>query len=268
MFVLISTFISIAILAGIYHLAAKREKQHARKYQLLSLLRDIVYLLRRHRAMTHHSLQYHQNHENEIEHVHRELSNKLHLLLDTSHFENKPMYRVLQIKIDKLMEQWEDNSVARNQMEHGRLIRHCLFLMDEVTIAWLAIAQRDELNDEYHMNWQTVIDSLETLTQLRISIQDMEDRGGPERMRNYASVMIRRLNQLAVISPLSLASPTSVSSIQALNEYIDGDINTLKVEKLYDITSDLSLTIFNTYDHILSDIIEVLYQPLPKLSLA
>jgi hypothetical protein len=152
-------------------------------------------------------------------------------------------------------------------MEHGRLIRHCLFLMDEVTIAWLAIAQRDELNDEYHMNWQTVIDSLETLTQLRISIQDMEDRGGPERMRNYASVMIRRLNQLAVISPLSLASPTSVSSIQALNEYIDGDINTLKVEKLYDITSDLSLTIFNTYDHILSDIIEVLYQPLPKLSL-
>ena len=55
MFVLISTLISIAILAGIYHLAAKREKQHARKYQLLTLLRDTVHLLRRHRAVTHYS---------------------------------------------------------------------------------------------------------------------------------------------------------------------------------------------------------------------
>ncbi|GLR02824.1 hypothetical protein [Vibrio hyugaensis] len=268
MFVLISTLISIAILAGIYHLAAKREKQHARKYQLLTLLRDVVQLLRRHRAVTHYSIQCHQNHEKEIEHIHSELSNKLHLLVETSRFENKPMYRVLQIKIDKLMEQWEDNSIARNQMEHGRLIRHSLFLMDEVTIAWLAIAQRDELNDEYHMNWQTVMDSLETLTQLRISIQDMEDRGGPERMRNYGAVMIRKLNQLSVISPLSLASPTSARSIQALNEYISGEVDTLTMEELYDITSDLSLTVFNTYDHILSDIIEILYQPLPRLSLA
>ncbi|YCO04657.1 hypothetical protein ACB087_14180 [Vibrio sp. VNB-15] len=268
MFVLISTLVSIAILGGIYHLAAKREKQHARKYQLLTLLRDVVHLLRRHRAVTHYSIQHHQNHEKEIEHLHHELSNKLHLLVETSRFENKPMYRVLQIKIDKLIEQWEDNSLARNQMEHGRLIRHSLFLMDEVTIAWLAIAQRDELNDEYHINWQTVIDSLETLTQLRISIQDLGDRNGPERLRNYASVMLRRLNQLAVISPLSITSPVSARSIALLNEYITGEVDTLSEEELYDITSDLSLTVFNTYDQILSDIIETLYLPLPRLSLA
>ncbi len=39
MFVLISTLLSVAILAGIYHLSTKREQQHARKYQLLTLLR-------------------------------------------------------------------------------------------------------------------------------------------------------------------------------------------------------------------------------------
>ena len=268
MFVLISTLISIAILAGIYHLAAKREKQHARKYQLLTLLRDTVHLLRRHRAVTHYSIQHQQNNEKDIEHIHQELGYKLHKLVETSRFENKPMYRVLQIKIDKLLEQWQDNTVARNQMEHGKLIRRSLYLMDEVTLAWLAIAQRVELNDQYHMNWQTVIDSLETLTQLRISIQDMGDKGGPERMKNYASVMIRRLNQLAVISPLSIASPMSTRSIQSLNEYIEGELTSLSEEELYDITSDLSLTIFNTYDQMLSDIIETLYLPLPRLSLA
>lgn len=56
-------------------------------------------------------------------------------------------------------------------------------LMDEVTIAWLAVEQRDELHDEYHMNWQTIIDSLETLTQLRISIQDLNEQGGSVRVK-------------------------------------------------------------------------------------
>ncbi|EMN7237356.1 hypothetical protein WB855_002259 [Vibrio parahaemolyticus] len=268
MFVLISTLLSVAILAGIYHLSTKREQQHARKYQLLTLLRDVVNLLRRHRAITHYSLQSQQNYEREIEEIHHALNNKLHLLLETSRFENKPMYRVLQIKVSKLLKQWQENSIARNQMEHGKLIRHCLFLMDEVTIAWLAVEQRDELHDEYHMNWQTIIDSLETLTQLRISIQDLNEQGGSVRVKNYASVMTRKLNQLAVIAPLTIAAPISVRSTQALNDYVEGKHTGLTEEELYGITSDLSLTIFNTYDHVLSDIVETLYLPLPRLSLA
>lgn len=266
MFVLISTLLSIAILAGIYHLSSKREQQHARKYQLLTLLRDVVHLLRRHRAATHYSLQFQQNNEQELEVLHNDLTNKLHLLVETSRFENKPMYRVLQIKVGKLLEQWNNHSVARNQMEHGKLIRHCLFLMDEVTIAWLAVEQRDDLHNEYHMNWQNIMDSLETLTQLRISIQDLGEQGGNERFKNYASVMTRKLNQLAVIAPLSIVSPASTRSIQTLNNYVTGSHVDLTEAELYGVTSDLSLTIFNTYDHVLSDIVEALYLPLPKLS--
>ncbi|MDF5276552.1 hypothetical protein P3632_24610, partial [Vibrio parahaemolyticus] len=168
-----STLLSIAILAGIYHLSSKREQQHARKYQLLTLLRDVVHLLRHHRAATHYSLQFQQNDQQKLDALHDALTNKLHLLVETSRFENKPMYRVLQIKVGKLLEQWNDHSVARNHMEHGKLIRHCLCLMDGVTIAWRAVEQRDDLHNEYHMNWQNIMDSLETLTQLRISIQDL-----------------------------------------------------------------------------------------------
>ncbi|ELA7317558.1 hypothetical protein ACS6BV_002271 [Vibrio alginolyticus] len=268
MFVLISTLLSIAILAGIYHLSSKREQQHARKYQLLTLLRDVVHLLRHHRAATHYSLQFQQNDQQKLDALNDALTNKLHLLVETSRFENKPMYRVLQIKVGKLLEQWDDHSVARNQMEHGKLIRHCLFLMDEVTIAWLAVEQRDDLHNEYHMNWQNIMDSLETLTQLRISIQDLGEQGGNERFKNYASVMMRKLNQLAVIAPLSITSPASTRSIQALNEYVTGSHVDLTEAELYSVTSDLSLTIFNTYDHVLSDVVESLYLPLPRLSLA
>jgi len=267
-FVLISTLLSIAILAGIYHLSSKREQQHARKYQLLTLLRDVVHLLRHHRAATHYSLQFQQNDQQKLDALHDALTNKLHLLVETSRFENKPMYRVLQIKVGKLLEQWNDHSVARNQMEHGKLIRHCLFLMDEVTIAWLAVEQRDDLHNEYHMNWQNIMDSLETLTQLRISIQDLGEQGGNERFKNYASVMMRKLNQLAVIAPLSITSPASTRSIQTLNEYVTGSHVDLTEAELYGVTSDLSLTIFNTYDHVLSDVVESLYLPLPRLSLA
>lgn len=268
MFVLISTFLSIAILAGIYHLSAKREQQHASKYQLLTLLRDIVHLLRRHRAATHYSIQFKKNRESEIEELSHLLSQKLHSLVDSSRFENKPMYRVLQIKIGKMLGQWPDTNVARNQMEHGKLIRHCLFLMDEVTIAWLAAEQRDDLHDEYHMSWQSIIDNLETLTQLRVCIRDFDDQANCERLKDLASVMLRKLNQLAVIAPLSLASPIAVRSIQSLQDYVEGRTTGLSEEQLYNITSDLSLTIFNTYDHVLSTIVETLYLPLPRLTLA
>jgi hypothetical protein len=267
MFVLISTLVSVAILAAIYHFASKREQEHERQYQLLTLLRDVAHLCRRHRAVSHYSLKYQQNHDKELEQLRQALTNKLHLLVETSKLENRTMYRVLQLKIKKLLEKWSNNSVARNQMEHGKLIRHTLYLMDEVTLAWLAMAQRDELHDEYHINWQTVIDSLETLTQLRIGIPNRHDHTGKERMQHYASVMLRRLNQLAVISPLSIASPMCSHSIQALSEYVENEAE-LGEEELYDITSDISLAIFNTYDHLLSDIIESLYIPLPRLSIA
>ncbi|MCG6308619.1 hypothetical protein K6U49_08420, partial [Vibrio alginolyticus] len=87
MFVLISTLLSIAILAGIYHLSSKREQQHARKYQLLTLLRDVVHLLRHHRAATHYSLQFQQNDQQKLDALNDALTNKLHLLVETSRFE-------------------------------------------------------------------------------------------------------------------------------------------------------------------------------------
>jgi hypothetical protein len=267
MFVLISTLVSVAILATIYHFAAKHEQEHERKYQLLTLLRDVAHLCRRHRAVSHYSLKHQRNHSKELEQLHQTLTHKLHLLVETSRLESRTMYRVLQLKIKKLLEKWSNNSVARNQMEHGKLIRHTLYLMDEVTLAWLAMAQRDELYDEYYMNWQTVIDSLETLTQLRICIPDRHEHTGKDRLQHYASVMLRRLNQLAIISPLSIASPMCSHSIQTLSEYVENDIE-LGEEELYDITSDISLAIFNTYDHLLSDIIESLYIPLPRQSTA
>lgn len=268
MFVLISTLLSIAILAAIYHLSAKREQQHARKYHLLTLLRDVVHLLRRHRAATHYSIQFQKNKEQEIKELNQELNQKLYHLVESSRFESKPMYRVLQIKVGKMLEQWQGYSVARNQMEHGKLIRHCLFLMDEVTIAWLAVEQRDELHDEYHISWQSIIDNLETLTQLRICIRDFDEQVENERLKNTASAMVRKVNQLAVIAPLSISSPVAVRAIQSLHDYVEGRVTGLTEEQLYGITSYLSLTIFNTYDHMLSTIVEALYLPLPRLTLA
>ncbi|MEF1310097.1 hypothetical protein QTO01_08315 [Vibrio mytili] len=268
MFVLISIILSVAILAGMYHLSSKREQQHARRYELLTLLRDVIQLLRRHRTATHYSLQFRHDKEQEIEQIALELNSKLNILVDTSRFENKPMYRVLQIKIGKVLEEWHDMSVARNQMEHGKLIRHTLFLMDEVTIAWLAIEQRDDLHDDYHMNWQYIMDSLETLTQLRISIKSMQSAHDNDRLKHNASVMLRKLNKLAIIAPLSLSAPAAIGSIELLNEYVEGNKPDLTEEALYKITSDLSLALFNTYDHVLSEIVESLYIPLPRLSLA
>ncbi len=76
MFVLISTLLSVAILAGIYHLSTKREQQHA-KVSVAYLLRDVVNCLDV-IEQSHYSFNPNKT-MSEIEEIHHALNNKLHL---------------------------------------------------------------------------------------------------------------------------------------------------------------------------------------------
>ncbi len=140
--------------------------------------------------------------------------------------------------------------------------------MDEIAIAWLIESGREDISDEYHMNWQQVLDSMEVLTQLRISIQDLHYPEGMLRVKYYCDKTRRKLNQLSLISPLSIASPISSKAMHALSEINASDDILMTNEELYQLTTDISLIISQVYDQMLSDMTESLYQPLPKVALA
>ncbi len=265
MFVIVSTLISVAILGLMFFYAKQRESTLQRKYELLIDLRQLLYLSRQHRSATHHVLMFGEKREAEIAHLQDLIHDKSSHLIVTSHMDSKPMYRVLQLKLKALMNNWQERNVARNQMMHGKAIRHCMFLMDEVMLAWLVEANREDLSEEYHMNWQQIIDSMDTLTQLRISIEGMDTQDGGARLRHYCDLLRRKLNQLALISPLSIASPACSKAMHTLTEMHENPAFEISPEKLYQLSSDVSLSIAHVYDQMLTDMAESLYIPLPKL---
>jgi len=265
MFVVISILISLAILGFMLYLAKQRESTLQRKYELLIELRQVLYLCRQHRSATHHSLMFGENRETELGNLHQLLQEKTTNLITIAHLDSKPMYRVLQLKLNALMKEWEQRSISRNQVIHGKAIRHCMFLMDEVMLAWLVEVNREDLSDEYHMNWQQVIDTMDALTQLRICIEDMGSQEGRSRLMHYSDTVCRKLNQLALINSLVISSPDCSRAMQLLGEVNENLNIELDAEEMYQLTADVSLTVAHVYDKMLSDLTESLYIPLPKL---
>ncbi|WP_428772024.1 hypothetical protein [Vibrio sp.] len=267
MFVFVSMLISIGILAAMLFFSRQKQTGLQRKYELLVDLRKLLNLCRQHRSATHYALTSQYDPKSELVRIEDQLIEQSNHLVATAQFENRPMYRILQLKLKELSKDWRDRTVARNQMMHGKVIRQCMFLMDEIALAWLVESGREDLSDEYHTNWQQVIDAMEALTQLRIAIQDLDNDEGRLRLNYYCDRMRRKLNQLALISPLSIASPTCSKAMHVLSEMHDNSHMDISSEEMYRVSSDISLSICQVYDQVLSDITESLYLPLPKMAL-
>ncbi|MGF1741618.1 hypothetical protein L4C34_11200 [Vibrio profundum] len=268
MFIAISLLTSFSILLVMMFLAKQRENTFLRQYQLIVTLRQLLLLIRQSRSNTHYGISAEKNLASQLTNLNSRLTDKSHQLVTISPFESKPNYRVFQQMLKSLTLDWRTRSVAKNQMVHGKAIRHCLFLIDEVMIAWLVESGRQDLSTEYHHHWQQIVDAMEVLTKLRISIQDISTKEGFQQAQYCCDKMRRTINQLSIISPLTLTSPACNKALQTLSELINNPDFPHTTQALYDLTNDISLNIARVYDQILSDLIEQLYLPLPMERIA
>ncbi len=264
MFVLLSLLISFAILATIYRYAKIIEAKTERKYQLIVHLRELVTLIRQHRTATHYTLMFDQKKSKQLDKVEVAMEECCLALTDIAHVDNKPKYRVLHSNIKLLSRSWKKHSVSKNQIVHGKLIRQTLLLLNDILVAWLMDVNRDELEQEYRTLWQSVIDSLDCLTQLRLCIDSIESELGKQRALHYCNQIHRKVNQLSLVGPLSIPSPMysiAIGKIEALIEHPSVDLDKAF---MYQLTSELSELIFVNYDGIIKEMAEALYQPIPN----
>ncbi|MDR9827953.1 hypothetical protein RCJ22_20385 [Vibrio sp. FNV 38] len=264
MFVAISIVISLSIVLSLWFYAKKSNNGFERKYQLVMDLRSVLILCRQHRSLTHNAKVHQQLDEKMVDAVEHRLLDIVQHLVVTAQFENKPLYRVLEIKVNAMLKQWRDQSVAKNQMVHGKVIRHCVYLLDDVMLAWLAQAGRDDLYEKYHMNWQAVLDSMETLTQLRISIQDCDTLtpNSEERIRYYCGSVINKVNRLNAMNREVATTPQSMIALSRLDDISHGYATLTNTNSLYSLSSEVSSAISDVYDEMLKSFAEELYQPL------
>ncbi|MFC1235015.1 hypothetical protein [Vibrio sp. F74] len=265
MFVFIAVLLSLFICLVMLYISSKRKSSYQQKYELITDLRNLITLYRQHRSVSHYLLYYGTPKSNEVLLLEKGMSSTIKALISKAHFDNKPLYRILSSKITQLIDEWEHMTISQNQMNHGRGIRHCVFLIDEVILAWLVESQRVDLVDEYNLSWHQINDSLESLTQLRVAIQDVNTDDGIVKLKPHAKLMVSRLNQLALINPLAVASPACSLLCRQLEDISESKELEFTQEQLYKMSTEASLIIFNTYDFLLSNIAESIYVPLPTL---
>ncbi|MFS1908964.1 hypothetical protein BCU30_022900 [Vibrio lentus] len=270
MFVVISVVLSIAVLAALLHFSKKRQTALSHRFETLVLLRELLLLSRKHRAATHYALAYKLSSDSirKVNKIYDNILEVSELLQSHVSFDSRPMYRIYHLKLIAMHSDWQNRSLVRNQSIHGKTIRHSMFLMDEVMIIWLIQSEREDMSREYHMNWQQILDCMDILTKLRMSIPGIEkaDMEKPEeyaRFKFYASQTHRKLNQLSIICPISSGSPVCTRAMHALTEIASSSEATQPADSMYELTSDISSVVSQVYDQVLSDITKSLYQPLP-----
>ncbi|MFA0000654.1 hypothetical protein AB4428_20320 [Vibrio lentus] len=273
MFVVISVGLSIAVLAALLHFSKKRQTALSHRFETLVLLRELLLLSRKHRAATHYALAYKLSSDSirKVNKIYDNILEVSELLQSHVSFDSRPMYRIYHLKLIAMHSDWQNRSLVRNQSIHGKTIRHSMFLMDEVMIIWLIQSEREDMSREYHMNWQQILDCMDILTKLRMSIPGIEkaDIEKPEeyaRFKFYASQTHRKLNQLSIICPISSGSPICTRAMHALTEIASSNEATQPADSMYELTSDISSVVSQVYDQVLSDITRNLYQPLPDVN--
>ncbi|OLQ90650.1 hypothetical protein BIY22_06575 [Vibrio panuliri] len=270
MFVIASMSVSILILVLIYHYSRQRSQYQSRNYQQIVSLRLVMELCRQHRALTHQGVS-HRDYAAvlpEVKQLEQALYQESGKLIGLASFDNKPMYRVLQLKLKGLGNDWQQRTSARNQRIHGTAIRHCMFLIDDIALTWLIESGRADLSDEYHINWQQILDSMEVLTQLRICIQEADQPIGEMRIKYYGDKIRHKLHQLSLISPLPIRSPMGVEVLDELDSVIGNDPLGLTQSQLYNLTTHISQLIAQVYDDMLAEMTHSLYKPLPEIDYA
>ncbi|MFA0284377.1 hypothetical protein AB4504_22150 [Vibrio sp. 10N.222.55.F12] len=268
MFVVISVGLSLLVLAALFHFSRKRQTALSHRFETLVLLRELLLLSRKHRAATHYALAYKLSSDSirKVNEIYDNILEVSELLQSHVSFDSRPMYRIYHLKLIAMHSDWQNRSLVRNQSIHGKTIRHSMFLMDEVMIIWLIQSEREDMSREYHMNWQQILDCMEILTKLRMSIPDMEKPEEYLRFKFYASQTHRKLNQLSIICPLSSGSPVCTRAMHALSEIASSNEATQPADSMYELTSDISSVVSQVYDQVLSDITRSLYQPLPDIN--
>ncbi|MDP2570927.1 hypothetical protein Q8W40_01945 [Vibrio penaeicida] len=271
MFILISlTVISVCIVVLFLRSQVKAENDQ-RHLDSLHLLRQIIQLCRAHRTLTHQVL----TEGNQASHATLKSLFKLKEQIKSlaaqakkiSENSNKAKYRVLLINLTLMCKEWRTHSVNRKQVSHGKVIRQCLYLMDESIVTWMIEAYRDDMTDQYHHDWQLICEAMECLTQLRVCIQGIETEAGKRRYLHYGHLIQRRLNQISLSCAVPVSSDVQLKLSDVLSDLAEESNNneSTDTDNLYKLTNGISVFLFGAYDYVISSICEELYEPLPEV---
>ncbi|WP_041393978.1 hypothetical protein [Photobacterium profundum] len=231
-------------------------------------LRQLIFLLRFHRRESHHFLS--QSHPLEATQLNEVIAIKslMKILSSRADKVHKPMYRILAKQINKLLDEWSSYSVRRNQAAHGKVIRHVLYLIDDVITQSLLAADKETLFKTYQTAWPITLNAIDSLSRFRYAIDSytLGKNSSERELRVHISVIQRRLGQIALLTnkpPLAFMIDDLMLEFESINLQAR-NLEDIK-DDLYQLSLKISDTIFNLFDIILADIAADISVRFPEL---
>ncbi|WP_064605213.1 hypothetical protein [Photobacterium sp. J15] len=265
--------LSIALTAGIGFYFYRNKQNNSRLQQQFNQvigLRQLIHLLRFHRRKTHWVLS-HPHTENHDKALNESLAiqSLIKTLLSQADLAHKPMYRILMKRITVLLDEWPHYSLRRNQVCHGKTIRHVMYLIDDTITQSLLCAEKDPQFKHYQTIWPIVLNAIDSLSRFRYSIENYRPKLVNNHQRElalHANIINRRMKQIAHLNHRAI-SHLQLDELRAEFDVIplqDNDLTNNK-ERLYQYSLKLSDTIYLLFDMVLVDIAEELSVHLPPI---
>lgn len=268
---LISTlFIALIIGLGYYSYRARQtQAQLESRFNQVIGLRQLIHLLRFHRRKTHQALSEDEPDPNATQPLNeaQAIRSLLKTLSNQAEPAHKPMYRILRKRIRMVLDNWPSYSQKRNQSSHGKTIRHVLYLIDDTITQGLLAADEQKLFQQYQAAWPVTLNAIDSLSRFRHAIHGFTPGSdtGQREMQLHIQILQRRLGQMALMSSQPVPAVVLDTLFEKF-ERIDMQRPAPQVKsELYQLSLQLSDTLFNLFDLVLADIGDTLSIRLPEL---
>ncbi|KJG38930.1 hypothetical protein UA32_06620 [Photobacterium angustum] len=260
MWLIIAIVISLLTIGYITWKTKKNNIQLQLQFDQIIQLRQLIQFIRYHRRYCHQKIV--SNNTNNK--PHESIQNKryaskqtLSILIHQADTNHKPMYRILRQEIQRLFTDSPNYSLQRSQAVHGRIIRHIMYLIDDVISASLLTAEKDTTFEHYQSAWPVTLNALDSLNKFRWTIEQhpLENKSYAQELEMHVKMIQRRLGQISMISHQTPPIWPIEKLMQTFQEiqFHNQDENKLK-EELYLYSIQISDTIFQFFDLIINDI--------------
>lgn len=272
MWLIIAAIISLLTIGYITWKTKKNNAQLQLQFDQIMQLRQLIQFIRYHRRYCHQKIV----NNNKSNNFHESVKNKRHTLkqtlsmlihqADTNH---KPMFRILRQEIQRLFADYHSYSLQRSQAVHGRIIRHIMYLIDDVISSSLLTAEKDATFEHYQAAWPVTLNALDNLNRFRWTIEHypLESKSYTRELEMHVKMIQRRLGQISMISQQTPPVWPIEKLMQNFLEikFNNQDKNKLK-EDLYLYSIQISDTIFQFFDLIINDIADDLPITIPNIT--
>lgn len=250
----------------------KNNNQLKMQFEQIMMLRQLIEFIRYHRRFCHQKL-VHPSKNVEFD---ESVNVKTHIMKETltalihqAESNHKPMFRILRKEIQSLLTECHEYNLQRSQAVHGRIIRHIMYLIDDVMSMALLNSEKKHAFKQYQTAWPIILNSLDNLQRFRWMIEHYPIKSSiyQRDLKINIKMIQRRLGQIQMLSlqhPPTWPIEKLLTNFQA-HSFETHDEKGLR-EGLYGYSFQVSDTIFQYFDLILADIADELAIEAPSLT--